>query len=145
MVTSATPTQKKIRGGNFLIEETNPQDVFTPEDFSDQHKLIEQTAENFAVQEIVPNADRIEQKDFAFSRDLLKKAAELGLTSVDIPEEYGGAEMDKVSSSIIADRIAKSGLFRRHLQCACRHRHSANCVVWHRGAEKEISAAACRW
>ena len=111
MATSATPAQKKIRGGNFLIEETNPQDVFTPEDFSDQHKLIEQTAEDFAVQEIVPNADRIEQKDFAFSRELLKKAAELGLTSVDIPEEYGGAEMDKVSSSIIADRIAKSGSF----------------------------------
>ena len=115
MATTVTPAQKKIRGGNFLIEETNPQDVFTPEDFSDQHKLIEQTAEDFAVQEIVPNADRIEQKDFAFSRELLKKAAELGLTSVDIPEEYGGAEMDKVSSSIIADRIAKSRLLCRHL------------------------------
>ncbi len=63
------------------------------------------------VQEIVPNADRIEHKDFAFSRELLKKAAELGLTSVDIPEEYGGAEMDKVSSSIIADRMAKQGSF----------------------------------
>jgi butyryl-CoA dehydrogenase len=111
MATTVTPAQKKIVGGNFLIEETNPQDVFTPEDFSDQHKLIEQTAEEFAVQEIVPNAERIEHKDFAFTRELLKKAAELGLTSVDIPEEYGGAEMDKVSSSIIADRIAKQGSF----------------------------------
>ncbi len=111
MATTITPAQKKITGGNFLIEETNPQEVFTPEDFNDQHKLIEQTAEDFAVQEIVPNADRIEHKDFAFSRELLKKAAELGLTSVDIPEEYGGAEMDKVSSSIIADRMAKQGSF----------------------------------
>ena len=111
MATTVTPLQKKIRGGNFLIEETNPQEVFTPEDFSDQHKLIEQTAEDFALQEIVPNADRIEKKDFAFSRELLKKAAELGLTSVDVPEEYGGSEMDKVSSSIIADHIAKSGSF----------------------------------
>ncbi len=59
----------------------------------------------------MPNADRIEHKDFAFSRELLKKAAELGLTSVDVPEEYGGAEMDKVSSAIIADRIAKQGSF----------------------------------
>jgi len=111
MATTVIPAQKKIVGGSFLIEETNPQDVFTPEDFSDQHKLIERTAENFAVQELVPNADRIEQKDFALSRELLKRAADLGLTSVDIPEEYGGAEMDKVSSSIIADRIAKTGSF----------------------------------
>jgi butyryl-CoA dehydrogenase len=111
MATTVTPAQKKIIGGSFLIEETNPQDVFTPEDFTDQHKLIEQTAENFAVQELLPNADRIEHKDFALSRELLKKAAELGLTSVDIPEEYGGADMDKVSSSIIADRIAKTGSF----------------------------------
>jgi butyryl-CoA dehydrogenase len=111
MATTVTTSQKKIIGGNFLIEETNPQDVFTPEDFNDQHKLIEQTAEDFAMQEIVPNADRIEHKDFAFSRELLKKAADLGLTSVDVPEEYGGAEMDKVSSAIIADRIAKQGSF----------------------------------
>ena len=111
MATTVTPAQKKIVGGNFLIAETNPQDVFTPEDFNDQHKLIEQTAEDFAMQEIVPNADRIEHKDFAFSRELVKKAADLGLTSVDIPEEYGGAEMDKVSSAIIADRIAKQGSF----------------------------------
>jgi butyryl-CoA dehydrogenase len=111
MATPATLAQKKIVGGNFLIEETNTQDVFTPEDFNDQHKLIEQTAEDFAVQEIVPNADRIEHKDFVFSRELLKKAGDLGLTSVDIPEEYGGAEMDKVSSAIIADRIAKVGSF----------------------------------
>ena len=111
MATTVTTAQKKIIGGNFLIEETNPQDVFTPEDFNDQHKLIEQTAEDFAMQEIMPNADRIEHKDFAFSRELLKKAADLGLTSVDVPEEYGGAEMDKVSSAIIADRIAKQGSF----------------------------------
>jgi butyryl-CoA dehydrogenase len=111
MATTVTPAQKKIIGGNFLIEETSPLEVFTPEDFSDQHKLIEQTAEDFAEQEIVPHADRIEHKDFAFGRELLKKAAELGLTSVDIPEEYGGVEMDKVSSSIIADRIAKQGSF----------------------------------
>jgi butyryl-CoA dehydrogenase len=110
MATTATPAQRKT-GGIFLIEETNPQEVFTPEDFSDQHKLIAQTAEDFANQEIMPNSARIEQKDFALSRELMKKAAALGLTSVDIPEEYGGAEMDKVSSSIIADHMAKQGSF----------------------------------
>ena len=110
MATTATPAQRKT-GGIFLIEETNPQEVFTPEDFSDQHRLIAQTAEDFANQEIMPNSARIEQKDFALSRELMKKAAALGLTSVDIPEEYGGAEMDKVSSSIIADHMAKQGSF----------------------------------
>jgi butyryl-CoA dehydrogenase len=111
MATSMVEARKKIAGGSFLISETQPQDVFTPEDFNEQHTLIEQTAEDFALQEIVPNSERIEHKDFAFSRELLHKAAGLGLTSVDIPEEHGGAEMDKVSSAIIADRLAKQGSF----------------------------------
>ena len=111
MATTIVDARKKITGGSFLIAETQPQEVFTPEDFNEQHKLIEQTADNFAVQEIVPNSDRIEHKEFALSRELLQKAAGLGLTNVDIPEEYGGAEMDKVSSAIIADRMAKQGSF----------------------------------
>ena len=110
MATTVTPSQRKI-GGAFLIEETDPRQVFTPEDFNDQHRLIEQTADEFAQQEIVPNSARIESKDFAFSRELMKKAAELGLASVDIPEEYGGAEMDKVTSAIVADRLARQGSF----------------------------------
>ena len=107
---SATP-KKKIAGGSFLLEEGKLDEVFTPEDFSDQHQLIAQTAEDFALNEIVPAEDKIEAKDWSVSRDLLRKASELGLTSVDIPEEYGGVEMDKVTSAIIADRIAKSGSF----------------------------------
>ena len=105
-----TQWQKKI-GGIFLVEETDPRQVFTPEDFNEQHRLIEQTADEFAQQEIAPNSARIEQKDFAFSRELMKKAAALGLASVDIPEEYGGAEMDKVTSAIVADRLARQGSF----------------------------------
>ncbi len=107
---SATP-KKKIAGGSFLLEEGKIDEVFTPEDFSEQHQLIAQTAEDFALNEIVPAEDKIEAKDWALSRELLKKASELGLTSVDIPEEYGGVEMDKVTSAIIADRIARSGSF----------------------------------
>jgi alkylation response protein AidB-like acyl-CoA dehydrogenase len=112
MATTASATPKtRIAGGNFLLAEAKPEEVFTPEDFSEQHQLIQQTAEEFAVKEIVPVADRIEQKEWSLSRELLRKAGELGLTSVDIPEEYGGLEMDKVSSAIIADRIARSGSF----------------------------------
>ena len=110
MATAAIP-KTKIAGGSFLIEDIQPEEVFTPEDFTDEHRQIAQTTEEFALKEIVPNIDKIELKDFSVSRDLIKKASELGLTSVDIPEEYGGMEMDKVTSAIIADYIAKSGSF----------------------------------
>src|SRR5512146_352475 len=107
---SAVP-QKKIAGGSFLLEEGKVEEVFTPEDFTEQHQLIVQTTEEFAANEVVAAEAKIESKDWATSRELLKKASELGLTSVDVPEEYGGVEMDKVTSAIIADRIAKSGSF----------------------------------
>jgi butyryl-CoA dehydrogenase len=106
MATTATPSTK-ITGGSFLLEERRPDEIFTPEDFTDQHQLIAQTAEEFALHEIVPNIDKIEHKDFSITRELLKKAGELGLGSVEIPEAYGGLEMDKVTAAVIADHIAK--------------------------------------
>ena len=110
MATAAVP-KTKIMGGSFLIEERALDEVFTPEDFNEQHQLIAQTTEDFATKEIVPAIDDIEAKKFDVTRGLLVKASELGITAVDVPEEYGGTEMDKVSSAIIADRIAKSGSF----------------------------------
>ena len=106
MATTAIP-KSKILGGSFLLEERQTADVFTPEDFSEQHRMIGQTAEEFAVNEILPQAEKIEHKDYAVSRDLLKKAGDLGLSGVEIPESYGGLEMDKVTAAIIADHIAK--------------------------------------
>jgi alkylation response protein AidB-like acyl-CoA dehydrogenase len=111
MATLTAMPASKIRGGSFLIEERTPEEVFTPEDFSEQHQLIAQTAEEFANKEIVPNIEKMEHKDFAVIRDLVRKAGELGLSGVDVPEQYGGMQMDKVTSSIIADRIAKYGGF----------------------------------
>lgn len=105
MAAATTPSQK-IAGGSFLLETRQPCEVFTPEDFNEQHQMILQTADEFAAQEILPNADKIEHKDFSVSRELIRKAAELGLSSVDIPEAYGGMEMDKVTSCIVADRVA---------------------------------------
>ena len=110
MATAAIP-KTRIAGGSFLIEDRRPEEVFTPEDFTDEHRQIAQTTEEFALKEIVPNTEKIEHKDYSVSRDLIKKASELGLSSVDIPEEYGGMEMDKVTSAIIADYIARSGSF----------------------------------
>ena len=106
-MSTTAPSKLRVGGCSFLIEDRQPSDVFTPEDFSEQHHLIAQTADDFCNNEIVPNADKMEHKDYAISRDLLKKAAELGLSTVDIPEAYGGLEMDKVTSCLIADRIAK--------------------------------------
>ena len=106
MATTAAP-KLTAPGGSFLLESRHPHDVFTPEDFSEQHALIAQTAEEFAQNEIIPNIEKMEHKDFSVSRGLLKKAGELGLSSVEIPEAYGGLEMDKVTAAVIADHIAK--------------------------------------
>jgi len=106
MATTAIP-KTKILGGSFLLEERQTADVFTPEDFSEQQQMIGHTTEEFAVNEILPQAEKIEHKDYSISRDLLKKAGDLGLSGVEIPEAYGGLEMDKVTAAIIADHIAK--------------------------------------
>src|ERR1700693_1569687 len=107
MATTPAAPKTRISGGSFLLETRQPEEVFTPEDFSEQHHLIGQTAEEFAMNEIVPNIEKIEHKDFSVSRELLKKAGELGLSGVEIPEAYGGLEMDKVTAAVIADHIAK--------------------------------------
>jgi alkylation response protein AidB-like acyl-CoA dehydrogenase len=106
MATIAIP-KTKILGGSFLLEERQPSEVFTPEDFSEQQRMIAQTTEEFATNEILPQAEKIEHKDYAISRDLLKKAGDLGLSGVEVPEAYGGLEMDKVTAAVIADHMAK--------------------------------------
>src|SRR5580704_10398354 len=97
----------RISGGSFLLESRSPDEVFTPEDFTEQQQLIGQTAEEFTVNEILPNVEKMEHKDYSISRALLKKAGDLGLAGVEIPEAYGGLEMDKVTAAVIADNIAK--------------------------------------
>src|SRR6185437_12773947 len=104
---TTTASQATPASGSFLLETRSPEEIFTPEDFTEQHKLIAQTAEEYANNEIVPNIEKMEHKDFSVSRDLLKKAGELGLSAVEIPEAYGGLEMDKVTAAVIADHIAK--------------------------------------
>src|SRR6476646_10862864 len=107
MATTTAIPSTKISGGSFLLEERKVDEIFTPEDFTEQHQLIGQTAEEFAANEILPNAEKMEHNDFSISRALLKKAGDLGLSGVEIPEAYGGLEMDKVTAAVIADHIAK--------------------------------------
>jgi alkylation response protein AidB-like acyl-CoA dehydrogenase len=107
MATTTAVPKTRIAGGSFLLEPRRPDEVFTPEDFTEQQRLIGQTAEEFTVNEILPNVEKMEHKDFSISRALLKKAGDLGLTGVEIPEAYGGLEMDKVTAAVIADHIAQ--------------------------------------
>jgi len=107
MASTTVSAKATIPGGSFLLESRRPDEVFTPEDFTEQHLLIAQTAEEFAQNEIVPNIEKMEHKDFSITRKLLKKAGELGLSGVEIPEAYGGLEMDKVTAAVIADHVAK--------------------------------------
>ena len=102
---------KRVKGGSFLTEERDPQDVFTPEDLSEEHRQIAKTAIDFTQNEVMPAAAEIEAKNFAVTRALLRKAGELGLMSVDIPEAYGGLEMDKVTSALVAESISKLASF----------------------------------
>ena len=108
---TANPAATRTCGGAFLITNTTSDSCFFPEDFTDEHRQIAQTTADFATNEVVPNSDAIEHKDFTVTRRLLKEAADLGLTAVDIPEEYGGLEMDKATSAIIAENISKQGSF----------------------------------
>ncbi|HUI56231.1 MAG TPA: acyl-CoA dehydrogenase family protein [Bryobacteraceae bacterium] len=109
--TNTQATAKRVKGGSFLIEERQPQDIFTPEDFSDEHRQIAKTTVEFTTNEVMQMAAEIEAKNFAVTRSLLRKAGELGLMGVDVPEQYGGLEMDKVTSAIIAESMSQLASF----------------------------------
>ncbi|MGA3034950.1 MAG: acyl-CoA dehydrogenase family protein [Terracidiphilus sp.] len=93
-------------GGSFLLESVAPSEVFTPEDLSEEHRQIAATAAQFAREEILPRTEAIEAKEPGVLASLLRKAADLGFTAVDIPEEYGGLGMDRVSSTVVTDHIS---------------------------------------
>ena len=111
MATTTVAPKTKLTGGSFLLEDHNLENVFTPEDFNEDQQMIAKLADEFAIKELLPNVEKIEHKEWQVTRDLLKKGAEMGLTNVDVPAEYGGSEMDKISSAIIADQMAKCGSF----------------------------------
>ena len=104
-------TAKAAQGGSFLTEERKPDEVFTPEDLTEEHRQTAKTALEFTLKEVLPLADQIEAKNFEVTRSLLRKTGDLGLMAVDIPEAYGGLEMDKVTSAIIAESISKLASF----------------------------------
>lgn len=99
------------KGGSFLLGTTDYNEIFTPEDFTEEHKMIQRTAAGFVTDKVLTVIDELENKKEGLIRDLLQGAGELGLLGADIPEAYDGMEMDKISSSIIAECFGKSGSF----------------------------------
>ena len=110
-MTAAPTTTSTLRGGEWLLQSATADSVFTPEGVSDEHRLIAQTAHEFVDKEILPVLDRLEEKDWALARRLVKRGGDLGLLGVDVPEAYGGVGLDKVSSLVVSEKMARSASF----------------------------------
>jgi len=100
-----------IKGGSFLISQTEPEQVYTPEDFNDFHKMVSDTIANFIKEKVMPVTDSIEKMEEGVTVGLLRQMGELGFLGSDIPEKFGGAEADKITSLIIAEQVSRGGSF----------------------------------
>ena len=109
-MTTTTITTAR-RGGAWLLDDVPPAESFTPERMTEEQRLIDQTTREFVVNEVVPQNDQLETKDWDLARRLLRRCGELGLLGTDVPEEYGGLALDKVSAAIVAGRLGQSGSF----------------------------------
>ena len=109
---AAVIEQKRIvQGGAFLIEERTPEEIFTPEDFTEEHRMIAETTRQFIDNEVTPHVDELEKHDWKLARELVKKAADLGLVSANIPEEYGGLGLDQTSGALVGENIGRCASF----------------------------------
>jgi len=104
-------TKELIRGGSFLIQSGSADEVFTPEEYTDEQKMIAKTAEEFVVNEVVPNLEAIEHHNFDISVRLLKEAGELGLLGGDVPEKYDGLGLDKITTALLTEKLARGRSF----------------------------------
>ncbi|WP_017185161.1 acyl-CoA dehydrogenase family protein [Alkalibacillus haloalkaliphilus] len=103
--------EKLLKGGSFLVEDVDPDEVLTPEDFNDEHKMIAKTTEEYIKNDVWPVLEDLENHEFDKSVTLLQKAGELGLLGIDVPEEYGGLELDKITSSLVTEKMSLAGGF----------------------------------
>jgi alkylation response protein AidB-like acyl-CoA dehydrogenase len=109
---SAVAEQKQVvRGGEFLIADRTPDEVFTPEDFTEEHHMIAETTRQFIDNEVIPHLDELEKHDWKLARALVSKAADLGLISANIPEEYGGLGLDQTSGALVGENIGRCASF----------------------------------
>jgi alkylation response protein AidB-like acyl-CoA dehydrogenase len=108
---TATITKPAAKGGSFLLESALPQDVFTPADLTDDQKLIGQTAEEFVTKEVMPLVKELENKKPGLMAEMVRKGAELGIMSGGIPEQYGGAGLDKIATTVLTEKLSIYGGF----------------------------------
>ena len=108
---SIATTTPILRGGEWLLQAADAHSVFTPERLTDEHRLIARTAQEFVENEVLPVLDQLEQKDWSLARKLVRRGGDLGLLGVDAPEAYGGVDLDKVSSLVVSEKIARSASF----------------------------------
>ena len=108
---TATLNRTAAKGGSFLLESPAPADVFTPADLTDDQKLIGQTAEEFVVKEVLPFVKDLENKKPGLMAEMVRKAAEVGLVSGGIPEEFGGAGLDKIATTVLTEKLSIYGGF----------------------------------
>ena len=106
-----TSETSQLRGGAWLIEPTDFREVLTPERLTDEHRLIGNTTQEFVEQEVLPELNRLEQHDWTIARRLIKRCGDLGLLGVDVPEVYGGLNLDKISSLVVSERMASAASF----------------------------------
>ena len=110
-MSSATVSNATKRGGSFLIESTRPEEIFSPAELTDDQRLIGQTAEEFVAKEVTPLIAELEQHKEGLMPQLLKRAGEVGLLGGGIPEEYGGAGLDKVSTTVLSEKLSAYASF----------------------------------
>jgi alkylation response protein AidB-like acyl-CoA dehydrogenase len=106
-----TTTLATAKGGSWLIEDAPPEGAFTRERLNDEQRMIGQTAEAFIDKEVLPNLDRLEEKDWTLARTLGQRCGELGLLATDVPEAYGGLDLDKVSSVVVGEAVGRCASF----------------------------------
>src|SRR5678816_418221 len=94
------------KGGSWILEDAEPGSIFTPEKLSEEHRLMAQTVEEFVDTEVIPNIDRLETKDWKLARELVRRAGELGLLGISVPEQYGGLDLDKASALVVSERLS---------------------------------------
>jgi butyryl-CoA dehydrogenase len=100
-----------FKGAEYLFTDAAAADVFTPEDVSDEQRQIAKTTESFVADEVMPVYERLEHQEPGLARALMGRAGEAGLLMIDVPEAYGGLDLDKVTSMLAADRMGAAGAF----------------------------------
>jgi alkylation response protein AidB-like acyl-CoA dehydrogenase len=108
---SSTLSPTKHQGGSFLLAASTPEEIFTPEDFTEEHRAIARTTEEFWNKEVAPNVDAIQHQEPGLAISILRKSGQLGLTGVILPEKFGGMEMDLTSAMIVAEGVSKDGSY----------------------------------